>query len=96
MVAGVGMYETIILVVLSVQHKSSRQNREVGILIYFFLQAYNPTIGFLSVCVAPVSEIAAHSDYALSIVGGGAGGEWLRKLIAIDALIVLCGGVLTG
>ena len=61
-----------------------------GLVVFF-----NPVITLMSLCVLDIPFIKAHPNDMLVYVGHKAGGEWLGKLIAIDAAIVLTGGVLT-
>jgi len=56
---------------------------------------FNPTIALLSIAVIPMETLVNSPNNALSVVGGAAGGHWLRIWIAVDAAIVLGGGVLT-
>eukprot|EP01041_Mallomonas_annulata_P000905 gene905-1754_t len=55
----------------------------------------NPAITTLSLGVVDLPSIIDNPSNVLSVVGERAGGIWLRKLVAIDAVVVLAGGVLT-
>lgn len=56
---------------------------------------FNPTIAFLSISAIPISSFSSNQNNILSIVAEAAAGKWLRILVAVDAGVVLCGGVLT-
>jgi hypothetical protein len=66
--------------------------------LFGFLFAINAPMTFLVTVLVPVPIIQANQANAVSILGEYAAGghRWLRLWIAIDALIVLCAGVLTG
>lgn len=55
----------------------------------------NPAIAIATLGVCDLETISSNVANILSVVGGKAGGPWLRTFVSIDALIVLCGGVLT-
>ncbi|MET3978239.1 amino acid transporter [Mucilaginibacter sp. UYP25] len=56
---------------------------------------FNPVIALLALAVLPMSSINGHKESLLSFMGFTAGGGWLSYLISIDAVLVLCGAVLT-
>ncbi|RDB17279.1 hypothetical protein Hypma_001728 [Hypsizygus marmoreus] len=55
----------------------------------------NGVIMILVLAVVPLNVILQGAN-VLSVLAQLAAGRWLRTLIVIDAIIVLCGGVLTG
>ncbi|KAG6833272.1 hypothetical protein H0H87_009447 [Tephrocybe sp. NHM501043] len=54
----------------------------------------NSVIMVLVLAVVPL-EIILHGSNVLSVLAQMAAGKWLRTWIVVDAIIVLCGGVLT-
>jgi hypothetical protein len=63
--------------------------------MYFLVFFVNPTIVLVTLGVCDLPSIVQNAPTILSLVGLRAGGEWLKVWIAIDALMVLMGGVLT-
>ncbi|KAF8957524.1 AAAP amino acid permease [Flammula alnicola] len=55
----------------------------------------NTLIMLLVLAVVPLDVILGGAN-VLSVLAQASGGRWLRTWIVIDAIIVLCGGVLTG
>ena len=55
----------------------------------------NPLIAITGLMVLPMATIAANSEAMLSFMGLEIGGHWLATVISIDAVVVLCGAVLT-
>ncbi|KAH7928884.1 hypothetical protein BV22DRAFT_1030277 [Leucogyrophana mollusca] len=55
----------------------------------------NVTMMLLVLALIPLETIL-HGDNILSILAQKAAGRWLRTWIAVEAIIVLCAGVLTG
>jgi amino acid transporter len=55
----------------------------------------NPVIAITGLLVLPMSAIASNHEAMLSFMGLEIGGRWLATLISIDAVVVLCGAVLT-
>lgn len=55
----------------------------------------NPSIAIVGLMVLPMATIASNSEAMLSVMGFTIGGNWLGMLISIDAVVVLCGAVLT-
>jgi amino acid transporter len=55
----------------------------------------NPVLSILSLSILPIPTIQENSSTVLSILADVSGGNWLRIWITLDAVIVLCGGVLT-
>jgi amino acid transporter len=48
----------------------------------------------LLICIIPLAEVGEHKESLLAFFGT-TGGSWLAYLISIDAVLVLCGAVLT-
>ncbi|MGO4771206.1 APC family permease [Flavobacterium sp. W22_SRS_FK3] len=65
--------------------------RNMWAIVSFF----NPVIALLLIAVIPIAELGEHKESLLSYLGHTTGGEWLAWLISIDAVLVLCGAVLT-
>eukprot|EP00743_Colponemidia_sp_Colp-15_P003881 GILK01004188.1.p1 GENE.GILK01004188.1~~GILK01004188.1.p1 ORF type:complete len:685 (+),score=76.45 GILK01004188.1:80-2056(+) len=63
--------------------------------MWWLVTIFNPAIGLMSMGCLDIHTIQDNSKNVLSLVGGAAGGSWLRTLIAVDASVVLCGSVLT-
>lgn len=66
--------------------------------MFGFLLALNAPMTLLVTVLVPVPVITANAANAVSVLGEyAAGGDrWLRIWIMVDAVIVLCAGVLTG
>jgi hypothetical protein len=56
---------------------------------------FNPLLAFLLICIIPLAEVGEHKESLLAFLGQTTGGSWLAYLISIDAVLVLCGAVLT-
>lgn len=65
--------------------------RNMWAIVSFF----NPVIALLVICIIPLAEVDEHKESLLSYIGRTTGGAWLSSFIAIDAVLVLCGAVLT-
>ncbi len=65
--------------------------RNMWAIVSFF----NPVIAVLLIAIIPFAEIGDHKESLLSYLGHTTGGGWLSWLISIDAVLVLCGAVLT-
>lgn len=57
--------------------------------------ALNPLVVLSALLVLPIPAIVANGDAMLAHLGLTAGGKWLATLITVDAVVVLCGSVLT-
>ncbi|MEO8589861.1 MAG: APC family permease, partial [Flavobacteriales bacterium] len=55
----------------------------------------NPLMALVAVSVLPLAQVGEHKESLLSFMGIEIGGAWLGTLISIDAVLVLCGAVLT-
>ena len=56
---------------------------------------FNPVLAFLLICIIPLAQVGEHKESLLAYLGQTTGGSWLAYLISIDAVLVLCGAVLT-
>jgi amino acid transporter len=65
--------------------------RNMWAIVSFF----NPAIALLVIGIIPLAEVGEHKESLLSFLGKTTGGTWLSVLISIDAVLVLCGAVLT-
>jgi amino acid transporter len=65
--------------------------RNMWAIVSFF----NPMIALLLICIIPLAEVGEHKESLLAFLGQTTGGSWLAYLISIDAVLVLCGAVLT-
>ncbi|RKP28064.1 amino acid permease-domain-containing protein, partial [Syncephalis pseudoplumigaleata] len=63
--------------------------------MWWLVLLFNTPTALFTMAVLPLAEIRANSSNALSVLAGTAGGSWLRWWITIDAVVVLCAGVLT-
>lgn len=55
----------------------------------------NPLMALLAIFVLPLATVGENKEALLSFMGDEIGGQWLSSLISIDAVLVLCGAVLT-
>ena len=65
--------------------------RNMWAIVSFF----NPVIALLLICIIPLAKVGEHQESLLAYLGHTTGGSWLAYLISIDAVLVLCGAVLT-
>ncbi|MCW4468892.1 APC family permease [Flavobacterium sp. MFBS3-15] len=65
--------------------------RNMWVIVSFF----NPVIALLLIAIIPFVELGEHRESLLSYMGNVTGGAWLAWLVAVDAVLVLCGAVLT-
>jgi amino acid transporter len=63
--------------------------------MWYLVALINPTIALMTLGVVPLPDIVSNAANILSIVADRSGGKWLRVIVGIDAILVLCGGVLT-
>ncbi|MFC0777349.1 APC family permease [Flavobacterium sp. HJSW_4] len=56
---------------------------------------FNPIIAILLISIIPLTEVGENKESLLAHLGETTGGSWLAWLISIDAVMVLCGAVLT-
>lgn len=66
--------------------------------MFGFLTLLNTPLTLVATALVPIDEIRNNSAIAVSILGqyAAGGNHWLRIWIIVDAVIVLCAGVLTG
>lgn len=55
----------------------------------------NPTLALLALALVPIPDVAPNEEALLAHMGGIAAGDWLARLISVDAILVLSGAVLT-
>jgi amino acid transporter len=65
--------------------------RNMWAIVSFF----NPVIALLLISIIPLTEVGSNKESLLAHLGQTTGGSWLAWLISIDAVLVLCGAVLT-
>lgn len=65
--------------------------RNMWAIVSFF----NPVLALLLICIIPLAEVGEHKESLLAYLGHTTGGSWLAILISVDAVLVLCGAVLT-
>jgi amino acid transporter len=65
--------------------------RNMWAIVSFF----NPAIAILLISIIPLTEVGENKESLLAHLGQTTGGSWLAWLISIDAVLVLCGAVLT-
>ena len=65
--------------------------RNMWAIVSFF----NPVIALLLISIIPLAEVGENKESLLAYLGQTTGGSWLAWLISIDAVLVLCGAVLT-
>lgn len=68
-----------------------RTLRNMWAIVSFF----NPVIALLIIAIIPIMELGEHKESLLAYLGHTTGGDWLSWLISVDAVLVLCGAVLT-
>ncbi len=56
---------------------------------------FNPVLALLLICIIPLASVGEHQESLLAYLGETTGGSWLAFLISVDAVLVLCGAVLT-
>ena len=56
---------------------------------------FNPAIAVLALALIAIPDVNAHKERFLAHLGAESGGEWLRWVISVDAVLVLSGAVLT-
>jgi amino acid transporter len=68
-------------------------------LIFLFLRVlvgfYNPLLALISMMVIPMETIYAHPSEMLAEMAGELGGNPFKTFLCIDAVVILCGGVMT-
>ncbi len=56
---------------------------------------FNPAIALIIIFILPLASVGEHQESLLAYLGEITGGKWLGYLISVDAVLVLCGAVLT-
>lgn len=56
---------------------------------------FNPMLAFLAICILPLASVGEHQESLLAFMGESTGGLWLALIVSVDAVLVLCGAVLT-
>ena len=63
--------------------------------MWIAVSVFNPALALLALALVPIPEVGPNQEALLAHLGGIAAGEWLSWLIALDAMLVLSGAVLT-
>lgn len=63
--------------------------------MWIAVAVFNPLVSLLSLGLLPLAEIRAVPPDLLAQMGERSAGDWLGMLVSIDAVLVLCGAVLT-
>jgi len=77
------------------------EEQEVGVFrktlrnMWAVVSFFNPLIAFLVICIIPLAVVGDHKESLLAFLGKTTGGSWLALIVSIDAVLVLCGAVLT-
>jgi amino acid transporter len=77
------------------------EEQEIGVFpktlrnMWAIVTFFNPVIAILIIAIIPMAQLGDHKESLLAFLGHTAGGDWLSWLISIDAVLVLCGAVLT-
>ena len=77
------------------------EEQEIGVFpktlrnMWAIVSFFNPLIALLLIAIIPMAEIGEHRESLLSYLGNTTGGSWLGTVISVDAVLVLCGAVLT-
>ena len=77
------------------------EEQEIGVFpktlrnMWAIVSFFNPVIAILIIAIIPMTQLGEHKESLLAYLGHTAGGNWLSWLISIDAVLVLCGAVLT-
>lgn len=63
--------------------------------MWIVVSIFNPLLAFLAIAILPITEIKANQEALLADLAEKSAGNWLATLVAVDAVLVLCGAVLT-
>jgi amino acid transporter len=63
--------------------------------LWLFVGIFNPLISITSMMVLPMDHIRAHSGDLLAEMAAAVGGSFFKNILCIDAVVILCGAVLT-
>ena len=56
---------------------------------------YNPLLSIMSMMVLPMETIYQHPSDMLAVMADALGGSTFHAIMCVDAVVILCGGVLT-
>lgn len=56
---------------------------------------YNPLLSIMSMMVLPLPVIYEHPSEMLAVMAGELGGDVFHTIMCVNAVTILCGGVLT-
>ncbi|UBB90389.1 APC family permease [Candidatus Kaistella beijingensis] len=56
---------------------------------------FNPVLALIIIFVLPLASVGEHQESLLAYLAKITGGNWLSWLVSVDAVLVLCGAVLT-
>lgn len=77
------------------------EEQEVGVFpktlknMWGIVSFFNPALALIIIFVLPLSTVGEHQTALLAYLGEVTGRKWLAYFISIDAVLVLCGAVLT-
>jgi len=77
------------------------EEQEVGVFpktlrnMWGIVSFFNPALALIIIFVLPLSTVGEHQTSLLAYLGEITGGKWLAYFISVDAVLVLCGAVLT-
>lgn len=77
------------------------QEQEQGVFrktlknMWMIVSFFNPLLAFLLICILPMATVGEHQTDLLAYLGKTVGGKYLGIFISVDAVLVLCGAVLT-
>lgn len=63
--------------------------------MWLAVTAINPLMALVAIAVLPLATIGENKEALLTFMGYEVGGQWLGTVISVDAVLVLCGAVLT-
>lgn len=63
--------------------------------MWIVVSIFNPLLAFLAIAILPIEAIRGNQEALLADLAEKSAGNWLATLVAIDAVLVLCGAVLT-
>lgn len=56
---------------------------------------FNPLLALLIICIIPLAQVGENQESLLAYLAQNTAGSWLAYIISVDAVLVLCGAVLT-
>ncbi len=63
--------------------------------MWLAVAVFNPLLSLLAMSLFPLAAISAHQSDLLAELGLRSAGPWLQLMVSMDAVLVLCGAVLT-